>query len=131
MDKKIIGVLAIIGIVAIGIGVFALNGTSNNNQVDDSNNNKANDSNDNQVDEIPESPEYIGKAKAIEIWNNRDPSASYPVTFKAGSIIGVCNATDAKLIKNEDGIVVYEIIMKDDIGIDARAYINAKTGEII
>ncbi|MCL2115244.1 MAG: PepSY domain-containing protein [Methanobrevibacter sp.] len=140
MNKKIIiAVIAIIAVVAIGISILSLNQTPTENM---SNSN---------VDEFPDSSEFIGKEKAIEIFNNRDQSTVITITVPAGSPIpgasgsvrmivteetdmglsdsGLTNATDAQLIKKE-GVDVYKLTLKS--GYDTYyAYVNAKTGEIL
>jgi uncharacterized membrane protein YkoI len=131
MDKKIIiGVIVIIAVVAIGIGIFAFNGETNEN-----NSSEEKEAKDN-VEEYPDSPEYIGKEKAIEIFNNKDPSGKIQLSISAGSVMPTAEdlrnfkATDAKLIKNEDGIMVYQFTLTNERG-TYSAFVDAKTGEIL
>jgi len=128
-----IAIVLIIVVVCVGIGILSFYGSGSLNN----NNNNNNSTNE---EEYPESSEYIGKEKAIEIFNNRDPSNTIELSVTAGSVLpereDIINfkATEAKLIKNEDGIIVYKLTLKSKSSEgkgNYYAFVDAKTGKIL
>ena len=79
-NKTMIAIVLIIVVVCVGIGILSFYGSGSLNN----NNNNNNSTNE---EEYPESSEYIGKEKAIEIFNNRDPSNTIELSVTAGSVL--------------------------------------------